>query len=284
MLNELERFDAVSFLRRKMLSASLTAACSLLLSASAGAATTAAAPAGAVASAGQDSMPQSTPYEDAGSLAELLFAAASGNADAMNVLGLLYTFGDQLPRDYELALYWYQQAVDSGSANAMNNLANMYLHGLGVPRDYPNAARWFRRSAEAGNVCAMYSAGVMAEAGLGIARDAALAQSMYRQAAERGFAPAMVKLSDVSDKPSAPGADLVEAYAWLQVALRSGLPDELEIPVLSKIEALGARLGPDQRDQARVRAAILATRAETRGAGSCEDGADDADAASASVL
>ena len=146
----------------------------------------------------------------------------------------------------------------------MNNLGTMYLYGVGLPRDYANAFRWFGRSAAHDNPHAMYSVAVMAELGLGTARDPALARAMYRKAAESGFTPAMVRLSDDLARRSGVSRDLVEAYAWLQVALQAGLPEEFQITVLSKIDALGPRLGPGRRDEARVRASQLAALISTR--------------------
>jgi TPR repeat protein len=194
----------------------------------------------------------------------LVGTAAAGNVEAMNLLGVLYTLGVQVPRDYSMALYWYQKAIEGGSESAMSNLATMYLYGVGVPRDYANAFRWFGRSAVRGNVRSMYSVAVMADKGLGTSRDPRLARAMYRSAAEAGFAPAMVRVSDDYARRSGARRDLVEAYAWLQVALQSGLPEELQIAVLSKINDLGARLGPNRRDEARVRAAHLVAVVRTR--------------------
>jgi TPR repeat protein len=90
-------------------------------------------------------------------------AAEAGNVEAMNVLGVLYTVGMEVPRDYSKALHWYQKAIDGGSTNAMNNAAKLYLHGIGVPRDYANAAALFKRSAMLGSVQGMYSFAVMAD-------------------------------------------------------------------------------------------------------------------------
>jgi len=204
------------------------------------------------------SAPASQTDPGQGALESLVAAAALGNVDAMNDLGVLYSIGGAVPLDYSKALYWYQKAIDGGSPEAMNNLGTMYLYGVGLPRDYSNAFRWFERSAEHGNPHATYSVAVMADIGLGTARDPALARAMYRKAAESGFTPAMVRLSDDLARRSGDGPDRVEAYAWLQVALQAGLPEELQITVLSKIDALGARLGPGRRDEARVRASQLA--------------------------
>jgi TPR repeat protein len=197
-------------------------------------------------------------------LESLRDAAAAGNVEAMNLLGMLYTLGSLVPRDYSLALYWFQKAVDGGSADAMNNLGTMYLFGIGVSRDYVNALRWYERSAAGGNAHSMYSVAVMADKGLGTGRDPQLARTMYLKAAEAGFAPAMLRVSDDYASQSASKHDLIEAYAWLQVAWQSGLPEELQIAALSRIEDLEARLGPERRDEARVRAVQLAALVKTR--------------------
>jgi hypothetical protein len=146
----------------------------------------------------------------------------------------------------------------------MNNLGTMYLLGIGVSRDYVNALRWHERSAAGGNAHSMYSVAVMADKGLGTARDPQLARAMYLKAAEAGFAPAMLQVSDDYARRSASKRDLIEAYAWLQVAWQSSLPEELQIAALSRREDLEARLGPVLRDEARTRAAQLAALVKTR--------------------
>jgi TPR repeat protein len=191
-------------------------------------------------------------------------AAAAGNVEAMNLLGVLYTLGTQVPQDYSLAMYWFQKAIDGGSADAMSNLATMYLFGIGVSRDRVNARRWFERAAAHGNVHSMFSVAVMAEKGLGAACDVRLARAMYLRAAESGFAPAMIWLSNDYAHGSSTKRDLVEAYSWLQVAMQSDLPEELQISTLSSMEAIEARLGPKRRDEARVRAANLIALVKTR--------------------
>jgi len=184
----------------------------------------------------------------------------------MNDLGVLYSIGGAVPRDYSKAFYWYQKAIDGGSPDAMNNLGTMYLYGVGLPRDYANAFRWFGRSAAHDNPHAMYSVAVMAELGLGTARDPALARAMYRKAAESGFTHCDGK---VERRPRAPirrqPRPLSRRTHGLQVALQAGLPEEFQITVLSKIDALGARLGPGRRDEARIRASQLAAPTSTHG-------------------
>ena len=187
----------------------------------------------------------------------LVRAAEAGNVDTMNLLGVLYTLGMYVPRDYSKALYWYKKAIDGGSTDAMNNTAKLHLLGIGVPRDYANAAALFKRSAMRGNVQGMYNFAVMADNGMGISRDPRLAHGMYRSAAQAGYTPAMLKVSDNHVRGHGARRDLVEAYAWLDVALQMGLPEELELPAISRIDDLAARLQPKRREEARFRAAHL---------------------------
>ena len=194
----------------------------------------------------------------------LVGAAEAGHTEAMNVLGVLYAIGSQVPRDYPMALYWFQKAVDRGSSDAMNNLARMYLVGTGVPRDYVNALRWFERSAAHRNVHSMYSAAVMAEEGLGTSRDPKLARTMYRQAAKSGVVPAMIWVGDDYSRGATNERDLVEGYAWLELALQSNVREEIQIKLLAKIDRLGVRLPADRRDAARARAMHLAELLRSR--------------------
>ena len=194
----------------------------------------------------------------------LVAQAEGGDLEAMNYLGVLYVMGGQVSRDYSEALFWFQKAIDGGSSNAMNNLARMYVLGAGVPRDYANAFRWFARSAAGGNVHSMYSVTVLADEGLGTAPNLRLARTMYRRAAEHGYGAAMIKLSDDYARGVGGSRDLVEAYAWLQLALQVGAPAELQLEVLAKIEQLGARLVVDRRDEARARAGHLAELVRAR--------------------
>jgi TPR repeat protein len=195
---------------------------------------------------------------NANALELLVGVAEAGNTEAMNFLGVLYAIGSQVPRDYPMALYWFQKAIDSGSSDAMDNLARMYLIGMGVPRDYVNALRWFERAAARGNVHSMYSAAVMAEEGLGTSRDPKLARTMYRQAAKSGFVPAMIWVGDDYARGAIDKRDLVEAYAWLELALQSNVQEELQLQLLAKIDRVGVRLPADHRDAARTRAMHLA--------------------------
>ena len=77
-------------------------------------------------------------------------AIEAGNAEAMNVLGELYSFGRGVTQDSTEARRRYQKAAEAGSAQAMSNLGGLYQNGFGVARDYAQARRWYQKAAAAG--------------------------------------------------------------------------------------------------------------------------------------
>jgi len=66
-------------------------------------------------------------------------AAAQGNANAQNNLGLMYANGRGVKQDYAQAFAWYQKAAAQGHAIAQFNLGNNYYAGRGVKQDYAQA-------------------------------------------------------------------------------------------------------------------------------------------------
>ena len=75
--------------------------------------------------------------------------AAEGHAQAQFRLGCLYTFGQGVPEDHDLALRLFRLAAEQGDADAQNNLGGMYAEGLGVAADEVEAYMWFELAAGA---------------------------------------------------------------------------------------------------------------------------------------
>jgi TPR repeat protein len=120
--------------------------------------------------------------------------AKSGNAEAQNMLGYMYRYGQGVPQDFEQARQWYRLAADQGDARAQNNLGAMYRQGLGVPQNFEEALRWFRRSAEQGNGGAQNHLGLMYFEGEGTAKDVVQAYKWAYLSAEQGVEQAMIAL------------------------------------------------------------------------------------------
>ena len=74
--------------------------------------------------------------------------ADQGDAQAQYILGVMYTEGDGVPRDYSQAASWFKMAAEHGDSEAQFNLGFMYANGRGVPEDDAEAVRWYRLAAE----------------------------------------------------------------------------------------------------------------------------------------
>jgi len=78
-------------------------------------------------------------------------AAVSGDAGAMNLLGLHYYLGVGVSRDFASARRWFESAARNNNPDAQCNLAILYLRGLGGAQDFMWAYAWFERAVASGN-------------------------------------------------------------------------------------------------------------------------------------
>ena len=58
-------------------------------------------------------------------------------------LGVIYGNGKGVPKDYQLALYWFRRSANQGNARALTQLGLMYEHGNGVTQDFVLAHKWY---------------------------------------------------------------------------------------------------------------------------------------------
>lgn len=89
--------------------------------------------------------------------------AKEGHAKAQFRLGCLYTFGQGVPEDYDMALRLFHLAADQGDADAQNNLGGMYAEGLDVEPNPVQAYMWFELAAERGHAMARRNRAFIAE-------------------------------------------------------------------------------------------------------------------------
>ena len=120
--------------------------------------------------------------------------AGRGNAEAQNMLGYMYRYGQGVTQNFEQAHHWYRLAADQGHVRAQNNLGAMYRQGLGVQQNYQEALRWFRRSAEQGNGGAQNHLGLMYFEGEGIEKNVVEAYKWAYLSAQQGVEPAVLAL------------------------------------------------------------------------------------------
>ena len=102
----------------------------------------------------------------------------------------MYEQGTDLPKDPEMALYWYRQSAEQGYTDAQLALAILFANGQGVKVDLAQAHTWFHKAAEAGNSNAQFNLGTYMAHGIGTAKDLPSAAFWLSRAALQGKAGA----------------------------------------------------------------------------------------------
>ena len=83
---------------------------------------------------------------------ELWPAARSGNAEAEELIGVMYAMGLGRPQDDERAFEWYLRAAMKGHAGAQSGVGWYYEIGRGLPApDLMRAYMWYTLSAIGGD-------------------------------------------------------------------------------------------------------------------------------------
>ncbi len=89
-------------------------------------------------------------FQDA--MQELMPAAISGNAEAEELIGVMYALGLGVERDDQRAFEWYLRAAMKGHAGAQSGVGWYYEVGRGMPApDLVRAYMWYVLSAIGGD-------------------------------------------------------------------------------------------------------------------------------------
>jgi TPR repeat protein len=157
-------------------------------------------------------------------------SAAGGNASAMNYLGLLYSNGEGVPKDLEVARQWYEKAIAAGSIEAMSNLADLYAawavvrnyNGTGSPTDFDLAKPLYEKAIAAGSTTAMYRLAYAYHSGSFGAIDDTLARQWWEKAAAAGNTDAMVYLGLLYEDGEGVPRNYALARQWYEKAAAAG--------------------------------------------------------------
>ncbi|MGA7392147.1 MAG: protein kinase [Terrimicrobiaceae bacterium] len=120
---------------------------------------------------------------------ELLNASSAlKNPRAMNLLGDLYRKGvpNLIEPNFDESVRMFSQAKDLGFLDAQGNLGVLYIYGQGVPKDEKQAVALFKDGAEKGNPLCMYFYAMCFDGGVGVSRDRGAAREWYVRAAKGG--------------------------------------------------------------------------------------------------
>ena len=111
-------------------------------------------------------------HEAQNDLARLQSDAAAGDPSAMYQLGLRFTQGKGVRKDYGAAVMWFHRAAAEGQADAMLQLGVLHeAEGRGVPTDNSKAALWYGKAARLGQGSAMFYLGTLYWGGRGVKQD-----------------------------------------------------------------------------------------------------------------
>ena len=156
---------------------------------------------------------------------EIRAKAEKGDAAAQFVLGLKYTIGDGVTKDYAEAVKWFRKGAEQGHADAQNMLGSCYYFGSnrdGVAPNYAEAVKWYRKAADQGDARSQSDLGSCYYNGNGVAQDYAEAVKWFRKAAEQGDAAAQGILGSCYYNGNGVGQDCAEAIKWLRKAADQG--------------------------------------------------------------
>ncbi|MCQ0987624.1 hypothetical protein [Jiella marina] len=149
-------------------------------------------------------------------------AAAQGYPAAQFTLGLIYSHGKNVSRDWLEAVSWYRKAADQGHTAAQDSLGHMYHMGKGVSKNAIEAVKWYRKAADHGNASAQTSLGFMYYRGEGVSRDLIEAVKWYRKAADQGYATAQYSLGWLYENGEGVSKDQADAVKWYRKAAEQG--------------------------------------------------------------
>ena len=152
-------------------------------------------------------------------------AAEQEWAPAIFSLGCCYARGEGVAIDKPESVRLYRKAAELGHATAQFNLGNDYYFGEGVEKDYTEAFKWFKKAAEQNQKEAMYNLGVCYEYGEGVAMNYSEALKWYRKAANQGHADAQFNLGGCYASGLGVDQSHSEAFKWYHKAADQGHMD-----------------------------------------------------------
>lgn len=117
----------------------------------------------------------------------LIEAANGGDVDSQYQLGLIYLYGNQIPKDASKAFEWFSRASGSGHVPAKRELGILLASGEGCEPDPERAAVLLGEASDDLDPGAMYHLALMLEKGIGIPADLQRSMRLMAYAASMGY-------------------------------------------------------------------------------------------------
>ncbi|RIA94269.1 hypothetical protein C1645_818259 [Glomus cerebriforme] len=141
---------------------------------------------------------------------------------AQITLGNFYENGENIEKNLEKAIYWYNKAAENGNDVAQYNLGKHYRLGKGVEKDEVKAFEYYKKSADQGYLCAQFQLGQCYDKGIGIEVNKTKAFELYKTAAEKGHINAQIMLGNLYENGDNIEKNLEKAIYWYNKASENG--------------------------------------------------------------
>lgn len=155
--------------------------------------------------------------------AELYKKAKAGEVWAMNNLANCYANGQEVGKDLDKAVYWYNEGVKNGSEVAMYNLSFYYKNGNVVEQSNEKALELLRRSAKKNYSYASAQLGIAyCKGDYGLEIDYGIALDYLKDACFTGDPTAMCYYGWIYAKSLGVEQDKYKAKYWFEKATENG--------------------------------------------------------------
>jgi len=148
--------------------------------------------------------------------------AAQGEPQALYRLGYMYSNGEGVAADPQLAIGYYRAAAQADHAVAAYCLAACYALGHGVEQDFEQSRQWYQRAAANGDTDAMFKLGMLHARGEGGSQDFQEARRWWLQAAAAEQPQALQALGQLYERGLGVEADVLTAASWYHRSVLAG--------------------------------------------------------------
>lgn len=147
-------------------------------------------------------------------LAKIRELAEKGDKEAQFRLGLKYEKGEDLPKNDNEAVKWYEKASNQGNLDARHNLAMKYRDGEGVNKDLKKAFELGKSAAEMGQSHSQNRLGVDYLEGVIVSKNIDESLKWFKKSANNDFSDAKLNLGKFHEYGWGGKVNYLEAFNW----------------------------------------------------------------------
>ena len=147
-------------------------------------------------------------------------AAEKNSASAQFWLGIMYS-KEQILNNTKKAIEWYEKAAKQDKVPAQLNLSNLYMSAKDVVQHKEKSFYWLEQAAEQGNALAQTGLGSKYYTGNGTLKDFSQALHWFEKAAAQDYPMAFFNLGVMYAEGNGVLKDMPKAKAWTEKAFNN---------------------------------------------------------------